>query len=124
MSNREGYLYVLYDGFSGLSKIGCTRTTGTRQKSIMGGYGNVLANVLNAKVPDYRSAENQCHRHFQAFRKNGEWFNVQPDEVVKYIHGHLEWIELDFENPARFFQYMLFSRNGDMEKAKAALSRK
>jgi hypothetical protein len=120
----EGYLYLLHDGMTGLSKIGCTKTDGNRQKAIMGAHSNVLVNVLNAKVADYRAAETQCHRHFQAFRTNGEWFNVRLEDIIEYIHGKLEWLELDFESPGRVMNYLLFCRLGDMRRAKEVLSRK
>jgi len=120
----EGYLYLLHDGMTGLSKIGCTKTAGSRQKAIMGAHSNVLVNVLNAKVADYRAAETQCHRHFQAFRTNGEWFSAPLQSIIEYMHGQVDWLELDFESPGRVMNYLVFCRLGDMRRAKEVLSRK
>ena len=69
---RAGATYVLHDGVTGLSKIGCTSGTGRRQRSQMASHGTVLVNLLNATVADMRAAEAQCHEHFKAHRRNGE----------------------------------------------------
>jgi hypothetical protein len=119
-----GYLYLLHDGITGLSKIGCTKTSGSRQKAIMGAHSNVLVNVLNLQVEDYRAAEAQCHRHFQAFRTNGEWFSVPLQSIVEYMHGQVDWLEIDFECPGRVVQYLFFCKQGNMAQARDVLSRK
>lgn len=117
----EGYLYVLYDGVSKLSKIGCTRNNGRRQRAIMGAHGSVLANILNAKVADCRAAEAQCHKHFQEFRRNGEWFNVDLKTITEYVGQEIEWAEIDMEHVGRLAQYIAACELGDMKAAKHAL---
>jgi hypothetical protein len=54
---RAGAIYVLHDGVTGLSKIGCTSGTGRRQRSQMASHGTVLVNLLNATIADMRAAE-------------------------------------------------------------------
>lgn len=39
---RKGVLYVLHDGVTGLSKIGCTAGEGRRQRSQTASHGMVL----------------------------------------------------------------------------------
>jgi hypothetical protein len=120
----EGYVYVLFNGVTRLSKIGCTREKGARQRAIMGAHENVLVNALNVKVSDYRATEAKCHKHFQEFRTNGEWFSADVQDIINYIASEVDWLELDHENPARMTQYILACRQGDMKAAKRALVEK
>ena len=119
---RAGAIYVLHDGVTGLSKIGCTSGAGQRQRSQMASHGTVLVNLLNATVADMRAAEAQCHEHFKAYRRNGEWFDAPITEILQYIAGEIEWQEIDRENDARLMQYFAACRLGDMKAAKAALT--
>jgi hypothetical protein len=119
---REGAIYVLHDGVTGLSKIGCTSGTGRRQRSQMASHGTVLVNLVNAKVADMRAAEAQCHEHFKEYRRNGEWFAAPIDKILRYIAGEIDWQEIDRENDARLVQYFAACRLGDMKAAKAALN--
>ncbi|EJM00976.1 T5orf domain-containing protein [Pseudomonas sp. GM102] len=119
-----GYVYVLFDGMTGLSKIGHTKTEGHRQRAQMGGHGNVLVNAVNAvnaKVPDCLAAEAKCHEHFAQYRTNGEWFSAKLEDILQYIHVELDWLEIDYENQARLVQYILHCQSGDREEARAAL---
>ena len=94
----EGYVYVLFDAEADLVKIGCTKNANRqRQKAIMGAHCSKLLNILNAKVADRFASESQCHRHFKHQRKAGEWFKSELSEVVEYIHGEIDWCEIDFE---------------------------
>lgn len=120
-TQKEGYLYVIYDGFSGLAKIGRTKRVGRRQRAIMSSHGHVLVNILNAKVDDQFAVESQVHQHFKSERKGGEWFAADLSELVMYVHRCVDWIQLDMECPARVFQYLLAAKNGDYARAKAAL---
>jgi hypothetical protein len=119
---RAGGIYVLHDGVTGLSKIGCTSGTGRRQRSQMASHGNVLVNLLNATVADMRAAEAQCHEHFKAHRRNGEWFDAPIMDILHYIAVEVEWQEIDRENDARLAQYFAACRVGDIKAAKAALT--
>lgn len=117
-----GYIYVLYDGVTKQAKIGCTKNEGQRQRAIMGAHSNVLANVLNAKVNDMFAAEKQCHQHFAASRKNGEWFSADLEDIINYIAREVDWEALSMENLARMTQYIVACRLGDMEMARFALT--
>lgn len=116
-----GYVYVLFDGMTGLSKIGHTKTEGHRQRAQMGGHGSVLVNAVNAKVPDCLAAEAKCHEYFVQYRTNGEWFSAKLEDILQYIHAELDWLEIDYENQARLVQYILHCQSGNREEAKAAL---
>ena len=116
-----GYVYVLFDGMTGLSKIGHTKTAGRRQRAQMSGHGSVLVNVVNAKVADCLAAEAKCHQHFAQYRTNGEWFSVKLEDIIQYVHAELDWLEIDYENQARLAQYILHCRSGSREEAKAVL---
>jgi hypothetical protein len=107
----EGYIYVLFDAQGNRCKIGRTRRgNGKRQQAVMGAHPVKLLNVLNAKVPDCKAAEIQCHRHFAESRKNGEWFDAGLADIVQYIHEHIDWMELDFESLAVVTHQILQAR--------------
>jgi len=117
----SGYLYVLYDGFSGLCKIGCTKSNGQRQKKITAGHGSVLVNVLNVKIDDHYSAESKCHNQFKDFRTNGEWFNVDIVSVIEFIHAEIDWLEIDFINLSRLIRYHIACKQRDYAAARDAI---
>lgn len=122
---EPGFVYVLFDGISMKCKIGCTASNdGSRQRSIMSSHGSVLVNILNAGVKDRFLTEKQCHKHFNGRRTNGEWFSVDPDEVIEYIHAEVDWVSLDFECLARVCQYILASKNSDHVGMRRAITRK
>lgn len=115
---KAGWVYVLYDPYNEMCKIGCTASASTkRQKSIMGGHGHKLINLPNVKVKDRCAAERQCHQNFQQVRRNGEWFHLTPDVIVKYIHENLEWEEFDCENLATVLEAICNARlNKDSDR--------
>lgn len=118
---RGGVLYVLHDGMNGLTKIGCTRGDGGRQRAIMGSHGSVLINVVNATVADRRGAESQCHRHFKDSRTNGEWFKADLTDIITYIGTQVDWDEISYESQARMMRYLMACKLGDVKAAKNAL---
>lgn len=116
-----GYVYVLFDGMTGLSKIGHTKTAGRRQRAQMSGHGSALVNVVNAKVADCLAAETKCHEHFAQYRTNGEWFSAKLEDIIQYVDAELDWLEIDFENQPRLAQYIFHCQSGNREEAKAVL---
>ena len=120
----EGYIYVLYDGQTKLCKIGCTKSEKRdRQRAIISAHGVVLVNILNARVKDRRAAEAQCHKRFAENRRNGEWFEVEPIEVIDYIRNEIKWSEIDFENASKMLQYITGTQSGDLDSAPTTLVR-
>lgn len=96
VNRHEGWLYVLHDGNAKLCKIGCTASgAGKRQRTLISAHGGLLSNVLNAKVSDRFATEKFCHEHFQDRRRNGEWFAVEPDEVVAFIRERVNYIQIE-----------------------------
>jgi len=86
---KVGFVYLLYDESSKLTKIGCTtKEGGTRQKAIMGAHPTVLVNVMTHQVDDCFLAESQCHKHFSNHRKNGEWFDAPIEDIKNYLQNH------------------------------------
>ncbi|VVM45553.1 hypothetical protein PS619_00514 [Pseudomonas fluorescens] len=116
-----GHVYVLFDGMTGLSKIGHTKGKGNRQRALIGSHGSFLVNVVNAKVADCLTAEAKCHEHFARYRTNGEWFSAKLDDIVQYVHAELDWLEIDYENQAKLEQYILHCQSGDRAEAKAVM---
>lgn len=90
-SMKSGFIYLLHDDASNLTKIGCTtKENGTRQRAIMGGHPTVLVNVLTVEVGDCFAAEAKCHKHFAKHRRNGEWFDAPLVTIEKYIQKHIQ----------------------------------
>jgi hypothetical protein len=117
-----GYIYVIHDGVSQLSKIGCTSSDGQRQRAIMGAHGSVLMHVLYAQVSDMRAAEAQCHRYFASTRQNGEWFAAELEDIIAFIGREVDWERMSMESMARMGSYLLACRKGDMTAARFALT--
>jgi hypothetical protein len=91
----EGWIYVLHDINAQLCKIGCTASeAGKRQRALIAAHGGPLRHVLNAKVNDRFAVEKACHEHFKDRRQNGEWFAVEPEDVVAFVKTHVECIEI------------------------------
>ena len=107
MKDLSGFIYVLYDGYSSYCKIGLTKTSGSRQKAVMGSYSRPLFHVLDASVSNRYEAETMCHRHFKEYRTNGEWFNVRLEDVIQFIHDHVEWDVLEFCCMASLGKYIV-----------------
>ncbi|MFK3797158.1 GIY-YIG nuclease family protein [Pseudomonas sp. NPDC088444] len=118
-----GYVYVLFDGMTGLCKIGHTKGAGGRQRVQISSHGSVLANVVNAKVPDCLAAEAKCHQHFSQYRENGEWFSAKLEDIAQYVRTELDWLEIDCEDPHWLEQYILHCQSGNRVEAKAALAK-
>jgi hypothetical protein len=116
-----GYVYVLFDGMTGLSKIGHTKTAGRRQRAQMGGHGSPIVNVVNVKVTDCLAAETQCHEHFAQYRTNGEWFSAKLAEIIHYVETELDWLGVDYENQETLEHYIHHCQSGNREDAKAVL---
>jgi len=116
-----GYVYVLFDGMTGLSKIGHTKTAGRRQRAQMGGHGSPIVNVVNVKVTDCLAAETQCHEHFAQYRTNGEWFNAKLEEIIQYVDTELDWLSIDYESQETLQHYIHHCKSGNREEAKAVL---
>ena len=121
---ETGILYVLYDGITMMSKIGCTsKKDGSRQQQIMSSNGNVLINVVNAEVHDHYKTETQIHQKFDHKRLNGEWFKVDLVELVTFIHDEIDWISIDFECLGRTTQYLSASKLEDVDMQRKSLYR-
>lgn len=86
---KKGFVYLLYDAESSLTKIGrTTRSDGSRQKQIIGAHPTPLENVLTIDVDDCIEAESRCHKHFSRHRKNGEWFSADLSSIVQYLSNN------------------------------------
>lgn len=90
----------------------------------MGAAGRVLLNAMNLRVEDCVAVEKQCHRHFSAYRTNGEWFAVDLPTVIEYCSAHIDWTEMDIESLGRAIRYIAACRLGDQQAAREAISRR
>lgn len=116
-----GFVYVLFDGLSGLCKIGHTKSSGRRQRSQMSSHGHPLVNLVNAKVANCAAAELKCHEHFAAQHAHGEWFTASPEEILQFITSTLEVLSLDYEPQETLTPYLYHCRAGNRAEAQSAL---
>lgn len=65
---------------NGQFKIGVSKSTETRLRSIKTGNPNVRAVYESEKMTNAHKVESLIHSHFSEFRVNGEWFSI-PSEV-------------------------------------------
>lgn len=81
---QAGYVYVLRGG--GFYKIGRAKDPHKRAETlaIQLPYESDLVGYVHA--PDYRALEAELHERFAHKRKNGEWFDLGPEDLA-YILG-------------------------------------
>jgi hypothetical protein len=121
--NSEGCVYALYCGISGLCKIGCTKgERQARQKAVAASASFPLINLVNITVEDRWAMESLCHRHFSKYHSNGEWFGIDPAEVVEFMALHPEARTIDLVNQARLCKYMLGAKLRNLDMMRRAVA--
>lgn len=91
--DEKGYVYIIKESFYGMYKIGKAKNLGER------------LNLFNVQLPfdiklihviwdrNYGVIEQLLHMHFDNKRTNGEWFNLNSDDIAWIRNdGHLEII--------------------------------
>lgn len=73
---KRGYIYVCFRSSDGLRKIGLSGCPSRRVRGIKGA-------VLEREFPVTNMAyvEARVHEHFEKARKEGEWFEITPEDV-------------------------------------------
>lgn len=99
MSNpttRQSYVYVLHAQGTPRVKLGVAYDVEKRRKDLQTGCPYPL--VLLAAFPCPRHAERKLHRHFAAYRKSGEYFEL-PAFSAKPIMDFIKSVENEPEPP-------------------------
>ena len=86
----KGFVYVVYNPKTKLTKIGRSTNPKSRIKSLAFGAGCDLKELAIVRVEDCSQVENMLHKKFNHARKMGEWFKlneVETEELVKELES-------------------------------------
>lgn len=75
----EGFVYLMKRD-DGCHKIGLSGNPDRRLKQIQRDFPTAVL-IHTLKTDDMRQAESYMHQEFAAHRKDGEWFDLSPDQV-------------------------------------------
>ncbi|MEG4521039.1 MULTISPECIES: GIY-YIG nuclease family protein [unclassified Microcoleus] len=85
-SPQPGYVYLISAVGTGKFKIGKTSTSvESRIAQLQTGCPIKIRYVYHAFVEDINKAEKDLHLAFKQFRKIGEWFTLQLDDIKECI---------------------------------------
>lgn len=85
---KNGFVYLIHDKCRDILKIGKTIQPKRRLKPLL-----VIAGISNSdiyisnKLKFYSLIEEEIHRQFEENRLIGEWFKVNPSEVIEFCSG-------------------------------------
>lgn len=88
-SNRRGYIYVVRSGTSNLYKIGRTTNLKKRLQTLQTSCAVSLNVVKTLCCSDAIALEKSAHTKFSHYRKIGEWFALNDEQ----LHQLLTWLE-------------------------------
>lgn len=80
------YVYLIWQSSSSLYKIGVSKAPYKRLRELQSGQGVVLRLVAVMLVKDAYEKEGELHKRYQAFRRNGEWFELPPLVLLDIMH--------------------------------------
>ena len=82
--SQIGYVYLLAGG--GYCKIGCSRNAEKRRGQISPKLPFKVEPICTIVSGDMYGLETELHRRFADKRTNGEWFELDPEDI-EYIKG-------------------------------------
>lgn len=83
MESKEGFVYILQEGYDNSFKIGSTKNdVEFRKQCLQVGNSTTLRVFGKIKTADYEKLENELHDQFNKDRERGEWFYVDPKAIV------------------------------------------
>jgi len=102
-SNRQSYVYFIQARSGGPVKIGWTYSPDRRLKSLQSASPYKL--VIRKLVPGTQRLEHYLHQRYEAYRLEGEWFEVQTDMPgCLHADGLSTAIWLDDEVKVKLFE--------------------
>jgi hypothetical protein len=76
------FVYIIYNPKTGLHKIGRTdRDISVRNKELVRKYGDQLEMINYIETYDSRALEKKLHKQFASKRKDGEWFDLNQEDL-------------------------------------------
>ena len=93
---KHAYVYIALSE-NGLVKIGRSVDPYKRLKTLQNTTGHIFTKIfLTDLIFNFSKIENQMHRYFKDFKKQGEWFEIKFEVAVKKIK-QLDFIILSDE---------------------------
>lgn len=81
-----GFVYLIENTFDGAYKIGYTKgSVENRLLQLLTGSSQEIKIVHRFQSQHFRKLEKYLHRMFHHRHQRGEWFNLTPEEVEKFI---------------------------------------
>jgi hypothetical protein len=113
-SKFKTYVYVMEDLRNGRFKIGRSATPNKRERTLQSEAPEV---VLRLSIPADENDEKNLHCHFASKRVRGEWFELEPHDLV-WITTFLKQ-KGDFERASIDYQWLgtMFFRSSDKSKS-------
>jgi hypothetical protein len=81
-SQFSTFVYIMQDMRNDAFKIGQSITPGKRERTLQSEVPEI---VLRFSIPADESLERQLHEHFESKNIRGEWFALEPDELLWVI---------------------------------------
>jgi Rha family phage regulatory protein len=83
--NRQ-YLYIIKNPLNETIKIGVAQDVYKRLKQLQTGAGIELELIYQSLIcSNAFSIEKNVHSHFEEYRTFGEWFKINPEEVIYFL---------------------------------------
>ena len=96
-TGSNGFVYVVYNPKTKLTKIGKSINPKSRIKSLALGAGCDLKELAIVRVENCSQVENMLHKKFNHARRVGEWFKLNIAEKEAIVRD-LEELSIDFLN--------------------------
>jgi hypothetical protein len=97
-SEFDSFVYLMEDLRNGLFKIGRSRVPAKRERTLQSEQPSLK---LRVSVPASEREETSLHQRFRSKRKRGEWFLLDPSDLVWIVsflkqHGDADRATIDF----------------------------
>ena len=80
------YIYVIKNPLNETVKIGVANDVDKRLKQLQTGAGIELELIYKSVIcSNAFSIERDVHKHFEEYRTFGEWFKINPTEVINFL---------------------------------------
>jgi len=80
------HIYVIYNPYTKLTKIGVSSNLEKRLQSLSNACGVKLYCAFKSKaVENATHIESSLHNRFANHRQMGEWFSIEPDTAIEAI---------------------------------------